>query len=145
MRYELSGTTMQTVGIDLDPGETVYSQTSCMCWMDDTVEMNTHTGGGFLAGLKRSFGGGSLFITEFTARKGGHVAFAPRFPGAIMAYELAAGQSLVCRKETFLCAQQSVTPRHRLAEAARRRLLRRRGLHPTEGVGTRHGLARPLR
>lgn len=109
MKYELSGTVMQTVAIDLAPGEVVYSQTNCMCWMNDAVEMNTHTGGGFLAGLKRSFGGGSFFITEFTARGNGHVAFAPRFPGTIMPVSLAAGQSLVCRKETFLCAEKSVT------------------------------------
>jgi uncharacterized protein (TIGR00266 family) len=109
MRYELSGTVMQTVGIDLAPGETVYSQTNSMCWMNDAIEMKTHTGGGFLAGIKRSFSGGSFFITEFTARGNGHVAFAPRFPGTILAVNLAAGQSLVCRKETFLCAEKSVT------------------------------------
>jgi uncharacterized protein (TIGR00266 family) len=108
VRYDISGTVMQTVGIHLDPGETVYSQTSCMCWMDDGIEMNTHTGGGFFAGLKRSFGGGSLFITEFSARRSGQVAFAPRFPGTILSFELAPGQSLICRKETFLCAQKSV-------------------------------------
>ena len=62
MKYELSGTVMQTVSIGLAPGEIVYSQTNCMCWMNDSVEMNTHTGGGFFAGLKRSFGGGSFFI-----------------------------------------------------------------------------------
>jgi uncharacterized protein (TIGR00266 family) len=109
VRYQLTGTTMQTVGIDLDPGETVYSQTSCMCWMDETIEMNTHTGGGLFSGLKRSLSGGSLFITEFTARNAGHVAFAPRFPGTIMPIVLDAGQSLICRKESFLCAQRSVT------------------------------------
>ena len=109
MRYELSGTVMQTVAIDLNPGETVYSQTNCMCWMNDAIEMSTHTGGGFLAGIKRSFGGGSFFITDFTARGPGHVAFAPRFPGTIKPVQLAAGQSLICRKETFLCAEKSVT------------------------------------
>jgi uncharacterized protein (TIGR00266 family) len=109
VRYELSGTVMQTVGIDLEAGESVYSQTSCMCWMDDTITMNTNTGGGFFAGLKRSFSGGSLFITEFTASSAGHVAFAPRFPGTILAYDLAEGESLICRKETFLCAEKSVT------------------------------------
>jgi uncharacterized protein (TIGR00266 family) len=109
MRYRLSGTVMQTVEIDLDPGESVYSQSNCMCWMNDAIEMNTHTGGGFLAGLKRSFGGGTLFITEFAARGAGHVAFAPRFPGTIQAIFLAAGQTLICRKETFLCAETSVT------------------------------------
>ena len=69
MRYEISGTIMQTVAIDLAPGETVYSQTNTMAWMNDAVQMDTHTGGGFLAGLKRSFGGGSFFVTDFTAQR----------------------------------------------------------------------------
>jgi uncharacterized protein (AIM24 family) len=30
MRYEISGTVMQTVAIDLAPGESVYSQTNTM-------------------------------------------------------------------------------------------------------------------
>jgi uncharacterized protein (TIGR00266 family) len=109
MRYEISGTVMQTLAIDLDPGETVYSQTNCMCWMNDQIEMNTNTGGGFFAGLGRMFSGGTLFITDFTARGAGHVAFAPRFPGTLMPIQLGAGQSLICRKETFMCAEKSVT------------------------------------
>ena len=109
MRYEITGTVMQTVAVDLAAGETMFSQTNCMCWMNDAIDMNTHTGGGIFAGIKRSFGGGSFFITDFTARGAGHVAFAPRFPGTIMPVVLAAGQSLICRKETFLCAEKSVT------------------------------------
>jgi uncharacterized protein (TIGR00266 family) len=109
MRYEISGTVMQTVAIDLAPGETVYSQTNTMAWMNDAVTMDTHTGGGLFAGLKRSFGGGSFFITDFTASGAGHVAFAPRFPGTIVPAPLPPGQSLICRKETFLVAQKSVT------------------------------------
>jgi uncharacterized protein (TIGR00266 family) len=109
MRYEVSGTTMQTVGIDLSPGEVIYSQTATMAWMTDGVRMNTHTGGGLLAGLQRSLTGGSFFITEFSADRGGHIAFAPRFPGTILARQLAPGQALICRKETFLCAEKSVT------------------------------------
>ncbi len=109
MRYEISGTVMQTVAIDLAPGETVYSQTNTMAWMNDQVKMDTHTGGGLFAGLKRSLGGGSFFITDFTAGGAGHVAFAPRFPGTIVPALLQPGQSLICRKETFLVAQKSVT------------------------------------
>jgi uncharacterized protein (TIGR00266 family) len=108
MRYAISGNVMQTVAIDLAPGETVYSQTNTMAWMNDQVAMDTHTGGGFLAGLARSFGGGSFFITDFTARGPGHVAFAPRFPGTIIPALLEPGQSLICRKETFLVAEKSV-------------------------------------
>lgn len=108
MKYELTGTVMQTVAIDLMPGEIVYSQTNTMCWMNDQVDMNTNTGGGFFAGIMRTFAGGSLFVTDFTSRGNGHVAFAPRFPGTIRPIPLGAGQSIICRKETFLCAEKSV-------------------------------------
>jgi uncharacterized protein (TIGR00266 family) len=109
MHYDITGTTMQTVSIDLERGERVYSQTATMAWMSDGIRMDTHTGGGLFAGLKRAFAGGGLFITEFSADATGHVAFAPRFPGQILAVPLQAGQSLICRKETFLCAEMSVT------------------------------------
>ncbi|MES2045840.1 MAG: TIGR00266 family protein [Pseudomonadota bacterium] len=109
MRYDISGTVMQTVSIDLDRGETVYAQTHAMAWMTDGITMDTHTGGGLFAGLKRAMSGGSLFITEYSAESAGNVAFAPRFPGQILAVPLASGQSLICRKETFLVAEKSVT------------------------------------
>src|ERR1700677_1821368 len=109
MKYEITGTTMQTVGIDLAPGDVIYSQSAAMAWMTSGVTMGTNTGGGIFAGLKRSLTGGSLFITEFSAAAGGHVAFAPRFPGTILARQLKAGESVICRKETFLCAEKSVT------------------------------------
>jgi uncharacterized protein (TIGR00266 family) len=109
MRYDISGTVMQTVSIELQRGETMFSQTAAMCWMSDGIAMDTHTGGGLFSGLKRAFSGGSLFITDFTAEAPGQVAFAPRFPGKILPMQLASGQSLVCRKETFLCAEKSVT------------------------------------
>lgn len=110
MRYEISGTTMQTVGVDLSRGETVYSQTATMAWMTDGVRMHTNTGGGLFAGIRRSLTGGSFFVTDFTAEgRTGHVAFAPRFPGTIMARTLRAGEALICRKETFLCAEKTVT------------------------------------
>jgi uncharacterized protein (TIGR00266 family) len=108
MRYEISGTTMQTVSISLDRGEKIYSQTHAMAWMSDRIRMDTHTGGGLFAGQKRALSGGTLFITEFTAEASSHIAFAPRFPGQIIAVKLLPQQSLVCRKETFLCAEMSV-------------------------------------
>src|SRR6185503_17696184 len=110
MRYDVSGTVMQTVAIDLAPGEQVYSQTAAMAWMSENIAMDTHTGGGLFAGLKRAMSGGSLFITDFTAEGApGQIAFAPRFPGKIVPMALGPGQSLICRKETFLCAEKSVS------------------------------------
>ncbi|UAK23523.1 TIGR00266 family protein [Sphingomonas nostoxanthinifaciens] len=109
MRYDISGTVMQTVSIDLQPGESLVSQTHAMAWMSDGISMDTHTGGGLFAGLRRAMSGGSLFITEYRADRPAHIAFAPRFPGTILARTLRAGESLICRKETFLCAEFSVS------------------------------------
>jgi len=111
MNATINGSTMQTVLMELSPGESVYCQTHAMAWMSDTVQMDTHTGGGFFAGLKRSLTGGSFFVTNYTAGGAGpsKIAFAPRFPGQILPVKLEAGQSIVCRKETFLVAQHGVS------------------------------------
>lgn len=109
MRYDIAGTVMQTVSIDLDLCERIVSQTHAMAWMSDGIRMDTHTGGGLFAGLKRAMSGGSIFITEYIADDPAHVAFAPRFPGKIIARNLRAGELLICRKETFLCAEYSVS------------------------------------
>ena len=111
MQATIHGTTMQTVHVDLQPGESVYCQTHAMAWMTDDVRMDTNTGGGLLAGLKRSVAGGSFFMTTYTAAGRGtsRVVFASRFPGHVLPFTLAAGESLLCRKETFLVAQTGVT------------------------------------
>src|SRR5580692_7755296 len=67
MNATLTGTVMQTVLIELAPGESVYCQTHAMAWMTDNVRMDTNTGGGLLSGLKRSLSGGSFFMTTYTA------------------------------------------------------------------------------
>ena len=108
MKYTVNGTILQTLSIDLDANESIYSQTSMMAWMNNNIKMDTHTGGGLFEGLKRTMGGGSFFITEFSSRGNGNIAFAPKFPGTIIAKTLTAGESLICRKEAFLCAEKSV-------------------------------------
>ena len=100
---------MQTLQLEMQPGEVVYCQTHAMAWMSDGIAMNTNTGGGFFKGLARTFGGGSLFITDYAAQQPAKIAFAPRFPGTIVPFALKQGEALVCRKETFLCAEKSVT------------------------------------
>src|SRR5580698_1536457 len=111
MNSTITGTTMQTVLIELSPGESVYCQSHAMAWMSDNVRMDTNTGGGLFAGLKRSLSGGSLFMTTYTATGPAisKLAFAPRFPGHVLPFQLGAGESVICRKETFLVAQSGVT------------------------------------
>ncbi|MHB2020548.1 MAG: TIGR00266 family protein [Candidatus Xenobia bacterium] len=110
MQHQISGTTMQSLEIILSGGESVFSQTHQLAWMQGNVEMHTNMEGGVLKALQRAFSGASFFISEYHVSEGqGNIAFCPRFPGQIIMRELAAGQSLVCRKEAFLCAEHSVT------------------------------------
>jgi uncharacterized protein (TIGR00266 family) len=110
MQFQVHGTTLQSLEIILQPGETIFSQTHQMAWMSGGMQMDTNTGGGVLKGFLRSLSGGSLFVTHFTPGGGqpGLVAFCPRFPGSIIPRQLGPGEVLVCRKETFLCAESSV-------------------------------------
>lgn len=110
MDFKIHGTTLQSLEVILQPGEAIYSQTHQMAWMTDGTSMDTNTGGGLLKGLVRSLSGGSLFLTHFTAAGASSslVAFCPKFPGTIVARQLVAGESIICRKEAFLCAEKSV-------------------------------------
>ena len=111
MNATLHGTTMQTVHVELDPGESVYCQTHAMAWMTDDVRMDTTTGGGVLAGIKRSVAGGGFFVTTYTAAGRGRskVVFAAKFPGEVRPFTLKPGESVLCRRESFLVGQSSVT------------------------------------
>ena len=109
MRYEIQGNVLPSVDVWLDAGEGVYTESGGMAWMKGNIEMNTNTRGGLLAGLGRSLAGESLFMTSYTCQSGtGMVTFAPEAPGRILVFELAAGQSLICQKDAFMAAQETV-------------------------------------
>ena len=110
MEYQVIGTTMQAVVLELDPGETVYSESGGMAWMSGNIAMNTSGRGGGLGGmLKRAVSGESLFLVEYTSQGGkGFVAFASDFPGKIIPLNLGPGQQIIAQKEAFLCAEKTV-------------------------------------
>ncbi len=80
--YKIYGSEMQSVEIELDPGEGIRAETGAMLYMEDRIEMQTSTGGGLLKGFKRLITGESFFITSFTyhGTGKGHVAFGAPYP-----------------------------------------------------------------
>src|SRR5262245_26385373 len=46
MDFQIVGTTLQAVIIQLEPGQTIYSESGGMSWMSGNVSYNTTTGGG---------------------------------------------------------------------------------------------------
>jgi uncharacterized protein (TIGR00266 family) len=110
IKYHILGTVQQTLAMDLQPNQTVFSDAGAMSWMTATVSMSTKAGGGLGGMLKRAASGASAFIVDFTAAGGpGQVAFSTDFPGKILAIELEAGQSVIMHKHAFLCAEKSVS------------------------------------
>jgi uncharacterized protein (TIGR00266 family) len=109
MRYEITGTTLQTLDIYLSRGESVFTESGGMAWMRGDVDMATNTRGGLLKGLARSLAGESLFLTTYTGRSGeAMVTFTPEAPGSIVPVTLAAGENRICQKDAFMVAQDSV-------------------------------------
>ena len=115
--YTIIGNDMQTVEIELDPGETIIAEAGAMNYMNDAIRFEAKMGDGSAAdaGLvgklfgagKRMLTGESLFMTHFTNTGGGKrsVAFSAPYPGMIIPLDLAEeGQEIFCQKDAFLCA-----------------------------------------
>ena len=58
--------------------------------------------------VKRKVMGESLFLTYFHSPTDGEVGFAGSYPGRIQPFDLAAGQSIMVQRDSFLLAQSTV-------------------------------------
>lgn len=118
--YEIFGNEMQYVEVELDPGEAAIGEAGAMMYMQDGIQMDTVFGdgsqqGGFfgkvLGAGKRLLTGEGLFTTIFHNEGRGkrRVAFAAPYPGKIIPVHLSAiGGTLICQKDSFLCAAKGV-------------------------------------
>ena len=121
--YEIKGSEMQFVEVELDPGEAAIGEAGSMMFMDAGIAMDTVFGDGaanqgsglfgkLLGAGKRLITGESLFTTIYTnnTRAKQRVAFAAPYPGKIMAMDLRQlGGTLICQKDAFLCAARGVS------------------------------------
>ncbi len=114
MQTRIQGTTMPVLDVQLDPNESVFSESGELSWMTASIQMTTHTqmggGGGLFGVLKRVAGGGSIFMTEYRAvQYPGEVSFATKVPGHIVPVQVAPGQEYLVHRHGFLCATPQVT------------------------------------
>ena len=109
MQYKIEGNVFPTLEIQLTRGESVFTESGGMAWMSQGIDMSTSTRGGLMAGIGRALAGESLFMVTYACKgQAGSVTFTPEAPGLILDMDLAPNQSLICQKDTFLCAEQSV-------------------------------------
>ncbi|MEO6708964.1 MAG: TIGR00266 family protein [Planctomycetota bacterium] len=120
--FELHGSEMQFVEVALDPGESAVAEAGTMMYMTQGIELETIFGDGsrqqtgfmdvVLGAGKRLLTGESLFMTVFSNVGQGlaKVAFAAPYAGHILPMDLhALGGSLICQKDSFLCAARGVS------------------------------------
>ncbi len=122
--FEIKGSEMQFVEIELDPGEAAVGEAGSMLFMDAGIAMDTVFGDGSQSGAnsgllgkllgagKRLVTGESLFTTVYTNQSNAklRVAFAAPYPGKILPMDLSTlGGALICQKDAFLCAARGVT------------------------------------
>jgi len=124
IEFKIYGTEMQFVEVFLDPGESAVAEAGTMMFMTSAIRMETVFGdgsaqqqGGVMGALlgagKRLLTGESLFMTVFTNGGGAgveRVAFAAPYAGKILPMDLAKlGGTLICQKDSFLCAAKGVS------------------------------------
>jgi len=112
--FTIHGDNLQVARIRLQPGQELYAEAGKMVYKQPVVEWETRMSGETLGdkvwgALKRKLMGESLFLTYFHAVTPGEVGFAGDYPGRIQALSLAPGQSILVQRDSFLCAQSSVT------------------------------------
>ncbi|MDR0841004.1 MAG: TIGR00266 family protein [Christensenellaceae bacterium] len=110
MQYEIWGDQMPAVTLQLDAGESVYTQSGGLSWMTEGIQMDTNMKGGLGKALGRMLSGESLFMATYTAQaQGTQITFASGMPGNILPFEISPSNEIIAQKGAFLCAQPGVT------------------------------------
>jgi len=129
LNYRVFGDNLPAVSIRLNPGESIYTQSGGMTWMDSAITMETNMQGGLMKGLGRMFSGESLFMATYTSHAPNQeIVIASAFPGYIVAADVGKCP-IIAQKRSFLCAQLSVVLNAYVTRGLKAGFVRRRGLY----------------
>ncbi len=113
MEHQILGTILPVLEMTLQPGESIVAEAGELSWMTSSIALRTSTqlagGGGLFGAFKRVVGGGSLFMTEYSANGSpGMVAFATKLPGQILPVSVSPEHEYMIHRSGFLCATPQV-------------------------------------
>jgi uncharacterized protein (TIGR00266 family) len=111
--YEIHGDNLQVARIRMKAGQELFAEAGKMLYKTPSIQWETRMQGESLGqkiwgAVKRKLMGESLFMTYFRATSDGEVGFAGNYPGRIQSFDLAAGQSVLVQRDSFLFAQTTV-------------------------------------
>ena len=109
MQVEISAGPAFAFGeITLPAGGAVRVEAGAMAMTRGDVQIATSTQGGFMKGLRRSLGGESFFVNDFTSATGGIVAVAPALPGDMALATLDGSGSLLVQSGSWIASDPSI-------------------------------------
>jgi uncharacterized protein (TIGR00266 family) len=113
MNHRIIGTTLPVLELQLAPGESVVAVSGELSWMSASITLQTSAqlgrAGGIFGAFRRVAGGGSLFLTQYSAHGApGLLAFATRVPGHILPVAVTPGKTYLVHRHGFLCGTPGV-------------------------------------
>lgn len=109
MKDTIRGTTLPILDIEMSAGESMFTESGGMAWMTPNIEMKSEMKGGLGKAFGRMLSGESMFMVTYTCNEGsGLVSFCTEFPGKIVPYDLGDGQTVICQRDAFMAAQDTV-------------------------------------
>lgn len=103
-----SGPSFALGEITLPPGGAVRVEAGAMAMTRGDVQMTTSTRGGFMKGLRRSLGGESFFVNDYTSERGGVVGVAAILPGDMTRVALEGGGALLVQSGSWTASDPGV-------------------------------------
>lgn len=104
----ISGPAFAFGHIALPPGGAVRVEAGAMAMTRGDVDMKTSTQGGFMKGLKRTLGGESFFVNDFSSRTGGVVGVAAALAGDLSLVSLDGSGSLMVQSGSWIASDPSI-------------------------------------
>ena len=94
--------------IALPAGGSVRVEAGAMAMTHGDVQVATSTQGGFMKGLKRTLGGESFFVNDFSSATGGTVGVAAALPGDVSTVNLDGSTGLLVQSGSWIASDASV-------------------------------------
>jgi len=109
MQVEISSGPAFAFGeVTLPPGGAVRVEAGAMAMTRGDVDIATSTQGGFMKGLRRSLGGESFFVNDFSSKSGGLVGVAAALPGDMVLAGLDGSQDVLVQSGSWIASDPSV-------------------------------------
>ena len=114
LNYNIQGDNLQVIRCKLKAGQELYAEAGKMVYKTPSVTWETKMQGDSIGSkiwgaVKRKLMGESLFLTYFKTTSTGEVGFAGSYPGRVQAFDLKSGESILVQRDSFVCAQATVT------------------------------------